>query len=207
MFEFMYHCHLVYPIQDLPESNQDQMNEVFVLLGSNRGDRAGCISRAIEMAEVSAGKIIRKSSLFETEPWGFEDPTPFLNQVVEIDTKLSPEELLEQLLTIEVKLGRIRPFEGCGCGIPTSSSMDKEPGGKESPAYAGRTIDLDILFYGQRLVFTDNLMIPHPRLHERQFTLVPMHEIAPDFIHPLLKRTISVLLHECKDQAKVIKIL
>jgi len=181
------------------------MKEVFILLGSNRGDRKSFISRALEMIEIHAGVICKKSSLYETEPWGFDDPTPFLNQVVELETSLEPEHLLDQLLSIEVKLGRIRPFDGCGCGIPLPLASDRHAGKTEAPAYAGRTIDLDILFYGQRLVFTDALMIPHPRLHERRFTLVPLNEVAPEFIHPLLKKTISVLLRDCRDQAMIIK--
>jgi 2-amino-4-hydroxy-6-hydroxymethyldihydropteridine diphosphokinase len=178
------------------------MKEVFILLGSNRGDRKGFISNAIEMIERQAGAVIMQSSLYETEPWGFKDSTRFLNHVVEIDTNLRPEELLEQMLAIEVKLGRIRPFDACGCGIPTILSTDKESG-NNGTGYAGRTIDLDILFYGPQLVFTDTLMIPHPRLHERRFTLEPMNELAPEFIHPLLKKTISVLLRDCKDHTKV----
>ena len=172
------------------------------MLGSNRGEREMFISRALEMIETRVGKVRMKSGLYETDPWGFTDAVAFLNQVVEIDTMLEPENLLEQLLAIEVKLGRIRPFDGCGCSFPASPA-EAEPGIIKAPAYAGRTIDIDILFYGPRLVFTDRLMIPHPRLHERSFTLIPMNEIAPEFVHPLLKKTISVLLKECRDQAGV----
>ncbi|MFZ4520798.1 MAG: 2-amino-4-hydroxy-6-hydroxymethyldihydropteridine diphosphokinase [Bacteroidales bacterium] len=179
------------------------MKEVFILLGSNRGDRQEFMTRALVMMSTMVGEVVSKSALYETAPWGFDDSTPFLNQVVEIDTTLDPEALLEKLLTIEVQLGRIRPFEGCGCSVPSMSALDGESDNSEAPAYAGRTIDLDILFYGQRLVFTDRLMIPHPRLHERRFTLVPVNEIAPDFTHPLLKKTISVLLRDCTDHAKV----
>jgi len=182
------------------------MKEIFILLGSNRGDRKDFISRALAMIGSGVGAVCKKSALYETSPWGFEDPTPFLNQVVEIETNLEPEALLEQLLTIEVKLGRIRPFDGCGCRVPSSSVLKNGSGTKEIPAYAGRMIDLDILFYGHQLVFTDKLMIPHPRLHERRFTLVPMNEVASEFIHPLLKKTISVLLQECKDRDKEIQV-
>ena len=168
------------------------MKEVFLLLGSNRGNRTDFISRALKMIDEKAGAILNRSGVYETEPWGFEDSVPFLNQVVEIDTNLSPAELLEQMLTIETQLGRIRPFDSCG--------------GSETGGYTGRTIDLDILFYGQKLIFTESLMVPHPRLHERRFTLVPLHEIAPGFIHPLLKKTISVILQNCTDNSKVTKI-
>ncbi|MEI6681775.1 MAG: 2-amino-4-hydroxy-6-hydroxymethyldihydropteridine diphosphokinase [Bacteroidota bacterium] len=163
------------------------MKEIFILLGSNRGERGDFLLKSREMISVKAGSIVKASAVYETQPWGFEDPVPFLNQVVEIETEISPSALLELLLAIEAQLGRIRPFDSCGC----------------SDTYSGRTIDLDILFYGQRLIFTDNLMIPHPRLHERRFTLVPLNEIAPGFTHPLLKRTISSLLQECTDKSVV----
>ncbi len=165
------------------------MKEIFLLLGSNMGDRRELLTRSLEMISEKAGTILQRSAIYESEPWGFEDDTPFLNQVVEISTELSPALLLEQLLTIETRLGRIRPFDGCGCSV--------------QEGYSSRNIDIDILFYGQKLVFTEQLMIPHPRLHERKFTLVPLHEIAPGFIHPLLKKTISVLLQECRDPLKV----
>ena len=168
------------------------MKEVFLLLGSNQGDRKEFISKALEMISAKAGTILCKSAVYETEPWGFEDPVPFLNQVIEISTEHTPAEVLEQLLNIETQLGRIRPFDGCGCSVQVP--------------YMSRTIDLDILFFGQKLVFTDQLMIPHPRLHERKFSLIPMNEIAPDFIHPLLKKTISVLLHDCLDRSRVEKV-
>ena len=178
------------------------MKEVFILLGSNRGDREGYISRAIEMIGIEAGEVCRRSALYETEPYGFKDPIRFLNQVVEIDAKVEPEDLLEKLLSIETKLGRVRPVDGCGCGIAISQASEKGFGSGAARVYSGRTIDLDILFYGQRLVFTDCLMIPHPRLHERRFALVPMNEIAPEFIHPLLKKSISVLLNTATDQTR-----
>ena len=181
-----------------------EMKDIFILLGSNRGDRQDFISRACGMIEDRAGAILKKSALYESEPWGFDDATPFLNQVVEIETTLLPGDLLEELLTIEVKLGRIRPIDGCGCGIPSLPLNAEASGDDPIPSYAGRTIDLDILFYGQQLVFTDNLMIPHPRLHERRFTLVPLNEVAPEFEHPLLKKTISRLLHDCRDKSDIL---
>ena len=168
------------------------MKEVFLLLGSNQGDRGNFLSKALEMISEKAGTILCKSAVYETEPWGFEDPVPFLNQAIEISTEHTPADLLEQLLTIETQLGRIRPFDGCGCSVQVG--------------YMGRTIDLDILFYGHKLVFTDHLMIPHPRLHERKFSLIPLNEIAPEFIHPLLKKTISVLLQGCDDRSRVEKV-
>lgn len=182
------------------------MKEVFILLGSNRGERMDYLVRALHLISVHAGTVLNKSAVYETEPWGFEDSTSFLNQVVEIETSLQPEELLEQLLTIETKLGRIRPFSACVSNIkPLPTGLRQDSGNQNSEfSYSFRTIDLDILFYGNKLVFTNNLMIPHPRLHERRFTLVPLNEIVPDLVHPMLKKTISQLLKECQDKAKVI---
>jgi 2-amino-4-hydroxy-6-hydroxymethyldihydropteridine diphosphokinase len=199
----MYHCHLIYSTPDARQAKHNSMKEVYILLGSNRGNRQNFIEKALERIEADAGTVSRISALYETEPWGFDDPTPFLNQVVEIETTLAPEDLLEKLLTIEAQLGRIRPLDGCGCGIPVSLNPGKASEKNDASIYSGRTIDLDILFYNQHLVFTDRLMIPHPRLHERKFTLVPLNQIAPGFRHPLLKKTISELLHECRDQSKV----
>lgn len=179
------------------------MKEVFILLGSNRGDRDEFLARALDKIGAMAGKILKRSSVYETDPWGFSDPTPFLNQAIEIETQLEPPALMEQLLAIEAQLGRIRPFEGCGCGIPKFPEKGEGHGGESIAAYAGRTIDLDILFYGNRMVFTEALMIPHPRLHERNFTLAPLNEIAPGFVHPLLKKTISLLLRDCPDRTNV----
>jgi len=167
------------------EHNHNPVKEVFILLGSNRGKREDHIFKALELIRIQAGEVIHKSALYESPPWGFEDPTPFLNLVVEIETTRDPQDLLDQLLNIEIKLGRIRLVDG------------------KPPTYSGRTIDIDILFYGQHLIFTDSLMIPHPRIHERRFALVPLNDIAPEFVHPLLKKTISVLLLDCRDLAKV----
>ena len=167
------------------------MKDIYILLGSNRGEREATLRQAAEMIATLAGSVRRVSQLYETEPWGFRDPVLFLNQVIEIESEYSPEELLERLLAIEARLGRIRPFDGCGCGIG------------DGPAYLARTIDLDILFYGNRLAFSDRLMVPHPRLHERKFTLIPLHELAPEFIHPILKKSVAELLRDCNDPSQV----
>jgi len=173
------------------------MKDVFILIGSNKGDRKSIISNALSMIGERAGEIITASAIYETEPWGFQAPITFLNQVISLETTLTPEKLLDQLLTIEVQLGRIRPFDGCGCSVPSV------PGAEGHQLYESRSIDLDILFYGQQLVFTDALMIPHPRLHERKFTLIPLMEIAPGFQHPLLKKSVEYLCKICPDQSAV----
>jgi len=179
------------------QDNSLTMKEIYLLLGSNRGDREAIISQAVEMVGTIAGKVLRSSHLYSTDPWGFEDATPFLNLALEIESDLDPDHLMEQLLVIETRLGRIRPFDGCGCGIGHAEKIG------DPPAYESRTIDIDILFVSNRLVFTNRLMVPHPRMHERRFALVPMCELAPGFVHPLLKKNMTTLLRECNDQAGV----
>jgi len=176
------------------------MRDIFLLLGSNRGNRQDYLKQACDLLQLHAGTLIRSSSVYETEPWGFSDDIPFLNQVLEIDTQLSPEDLLTRLLETETRLGRIRPDAN-----RKSCATNIQPYGQPASSYSGRTIDIDLLFYGDQLIFTDTLMVPHPRLHERRFTLSPLAEIAPEFIHPLLKKTISVILQNCNDRTGVVK--
>ena len=157
---------------------------IFLLLGSNLGDKESNLNTAKSLIEQYAGKIISKSSLYRTTAWGKEDQPEFYNQVIEIVGELTPEELIEQLLYIENKMGRQR----------------KEKWGE-------RLIDLDILYYHETIIGKTNLKIPHPGIPERRFTLVPLEEIAPNFKHPLLKKTNSQLLTECADPLQVFRIL
>ncbi len=152
----------------------------YLLLGSNLGDREKFLEEAILLLSEKAGKIISWSSVYETEPWGFETQNSFLNRVILVQTDLMPEELLHVILEIERVMGRKRVKEG----------------------YDSRIIDIDILFYDDLISHTDDLTIPHPRMHLRRFTLIPMEEIAPDFMHPLLRKTMSELLKDCEDQGK-----
>ena len=156
------------------------MREIFLLTGSNRGDRQEMILRASMLIAEKAGSVLKKSSILETPPWGFTDPVAFLNQALEIETDLPPAQLLSTLLDIETLLGRTRSARPSG--------------------YASRTMDIDILFYGQQVMQTTTLTIPHPRLHERYFALKPLTEIAPGFIHPVLGKTISQLLQQLDNQ-------
>jgi 2-amino-4-hydroxy-6-hydroxymethyldihydropteridine diphosphokinase len=170
-------------------------HSVFLLLGSNLGDRERNLLQACAGIRQSIGNILKISSVYETEPWGFEDCISFYNQAMEIETYLTPEELLQGIHNIEKELGRIRqaPECGSGCAFPMAT-------------YSSRTIDIDILFYGSKILFTDELMIPHPRLHERRFTLVPLDEIAPGYIHPVYRKPVSELLRQCIDKGEVKRI-
>ena len=156
---------------------------VFVLLGSNLGDRELLVNQASKMIGERCGKIVAKSRLYESEPWGFKSEHWFLNQVVKVETALSPDDLMKELLEIEKELGRDRsvPHEG----------------------YVSRPMDLDILYFGNEIIDTQMVKAPHPRLHERRFTLLPLCDVAPDFVHPVMKKTNLQLLDECQDAGKV----
>ena len=159
------------------------LESVFILIGSNLGERKRLVNQACKMMEERCGVLISKSKLYESEPWGFEAEHWFLNQVVRIDTVLSPDELMKTQLSIEKELGRDRsvPHEG----------------------YVSRSIDLDILYYGEEIVDTEMVAAPHPRLQERRFVLVPLCDVAPCLVHPLLRKTNRQLLEECQDKGKV----
>lgn len=160
-------------------------DQIFILLGSNQGEREKMLQQATEAIERICGKIVRQSSIYETAPWGFESEQWFLNQVVQIESFLVPETLLEKLLAIELQLGRVRT----------------------NAQYSSRAIDLDLLYYSSIHLETRLLEIPHPRLHLRRFTLMPLSEIAPDFVHPVLKKTQLELLELLQDNSKVYKLI
>ncbi len=158
------------------------MEHTFIGLGGNMGEVKVNFEKAIGKIEELIGPVIRKSSLYKTEPWGRKDQDPFLNMVIEVATPLSAEQTLFHLLSIEKSLGRLRD---------------------SSNQYGPRSIDMDILFFGEQIVNNGHLVIPHPKLHQRNFVLIPMAEISPEFCHPVLHKKISELLLESSDEAQV----
>lgn len=153
-----------------------------ILIGSNQGQRELTISQSIKMLAERCGEVFLLSSLYETEPWGFIAEQNFLNQVVALDTEMNPYDLLRELLMIEKELGRKR---------------------HDVEGYESRPIDLDILYYDDMIINDDDLILPHPRLHKRRFALMPLCDIAADFIHPVFKRSNRKLLNECEDISEV----
>ncbi|MDA3892934.1 MAG: 2-amino-4-hydroxy-6-hydroxymethyldihydropteridine diphosphokinase [Salinivirgaceae bacterium] len=160
------------------------VNTVYIELGGNEGNRFERIHNAKKTIANSGCEIILESSLYETPPWGFKADKNFYNQIIKVVTTLSAFELIRKLHIIESEFGRKR-------------IADK---------YCSRTMDLDILFFNNDIVKTAELVIPHERLHLRNFVLIPMHEIASDLIHPVLKKTISELLHVCTDNSVCSKV-
>ncbi|AMS28154.1 2-amino-4-hydroxy-6-hydroxymethyldihydropteridine pyrophosphokinase [Bacteroidetes bacterium UKL13-3] len=156
------------------------MENLFLLTGSNIGNSAQHLQQAKQFINERIGITVKSSSVYKTEPWGKKDQQDFLNQVLLVQTKLLAEDALIQLLQIEKEMGRNR--------------LQKwEP----------RIIDIDILFYGDRIINTEKLIVPHPLLHERRFTLLPLAEIAAGYMHPVLHKTIEELLQSCNDTSAV----
>ena len=153
----------------------------YLLLGSNLGNREKYLEEAISMISMKVGMIIDRSSVYETAPWGFDSKESFLNCVIRVQTEFTPETVLHEILQIEQVMGRIRTGDG----------------------YSSRVIDIDILFYNDLISDQPDLIIPHPRLHLRRFTLVPLEEIAAGFLHPVFRKTITELLMECQDEGRV----
>lgn len=159
------------------------MESCYVLFGSNMGDKENLFAEACLLINNRCGAIKAVSSSYESEPWGFDADEWFLNRLIVVGTELEPEAMLRELLAIEAELGRVR---------------HPETGG-----YTSRTADLDILYFGQRVIVTPLLTVPHPRLHLRRFALMPLCEVAPELMHPVFRVTQRELLHRCTDPSIV----
>jgi len=157
------------------------LSKVILSLGSNTGDRLANIEKAITLINRHIGIINSKSSLYETEPCGYKSENNFLNMVLEVETNLLPNTILSKCKEIEKTNGRKNI----------------------SNTYTDRSIDIDILFYENEIIDSPTLKIPHPLLHQRKFNLIPLNDIIPDFIHPVLNKSISELLNLCEDKSLV----
>jgi 2-amino-4-hydroxy-6-hydroxymethyldihydropteridine diphosphokinase len=154
------------------------MPTAYIGIGSNFGNREKNCAKALALLEREGIKIVKRSSMIETEPWGVREQPKFMNMAVEVTTDMVPDLLLRKLKEVEAELGRV-----------------------ETTRWGPRIIDLDILFYDDMVMSSPELEIPHPHMHEREFVLMPLCEIAPDKIHPVLKKSVRGLLHEIKNKA------
>ena len=157
------------------------MHKVFLGIGGNIGNKQHNFQRAKELIEKELGKLVQSSEIYETPPWGFHSEDVFWNQVLVIETKLEAIELLWRIHKIEEQFGRKRGSEG----------------------YASRQMDVDILYFDDAFMETKNLIVPHPKIHERKFVLVPLCEIAPELKHPLRRLTSIEMLESCRDDSIV----
>jgi 2-amino-4-hydroxy-6-hydroxymethyldihydropteridine diphosphokinase len=158
------------------------MNKIYLLLGSNMGNSKKMLLAALKKIEKHIGPIIRKSNFYTTAAWGKTDQPDFLNQVIIVQSNHTAQKIIEDILKIEQQMGRIRTEKN-----------------------APRIIDIDILFFNKDIINTDHLIIPHIAIQKRRFVLVPLNELSPNFIHPILKKTIHQLLLKCPDKLMVKK--
>ena len=159
------------------------MPKSFLGLGSNIGERIALIEKAVkEICKIPGLRLINSSSVYETDPWGKENQDDFLNSVIEIETDLSAENLLKELKHIEKMSGRIN-----------------------NSRWSEREIDIDLLFYGNEVLVNETINVPHRQIENRKFVLIPLAEIAPEFIHPVFKKTISELLEHTTDKLNVVR--
>ncbi len=156
------------------------MNSVYLLIGGNLGNRVENLDLAKSFINNKLGKIIKISSIYETAAWGITEQPDFLNQVLLVESKLPAQKIMQLIFSIENKLGRVRTQKN-----------------------ASRIIDIDILFYNNEIINEIGLTVPHPEIQNRKFALIPLNDIAPDFLHPILKLSLKHLLSISKDKLEV----
>ena len=157
------------------------MDGIYLLLGTNLGDKLSNLQRGKTGVEELMGPIIKQSSVYKTAAWGIENQDAFLNQVIKIQSELSPEQILDKIFIVEKSMGRVRL-------------------GK----WMERIIDIDLLYYHNKIIKTHQLQVPHKELQNRNFTLAPLVEIAAAEIHPVFKKTQKELHELCKDKLEVV---
>jgi 2-amino-4-hydroxy-6-hydroxymethyldihydropteridine diphosphokinase len=201
------------------------MEQAILITGSNRGEREYYLKFAREGLMEYAGKIAKESAIYESAPWGFQSDNSFLNQCLFIQTSLSARDLLNVIITIETSAGRIRskeikseklshntdfssrtnqsthsidPRTSIAFNESENSSF-KDPENERLERYIDRTLDIDILFYGNAILNEPDLIIPHPKIESRNFVLLPLSELAPNWIHPVTGKSVINMLADCGD--------
>jgi 2-amino-4-hydroxy-6-hydroxymethyldihydropteridine diphosphokinase len=160
------------------------MHHIYLGIGGNLGDREANLEETRMFIEFNFGDIVQASSIYETAPWQMDDAPSFLNQVLLVSTELKPQDVVTEIQELAIFYG-------------------KAPSSREH--YQNREMDVDLLFYDDLIMEEEALTIPHPRLHLRKFVLIPLHEIAPDLVHPIFKESVSALLQRCTDESLVRK--
>jgi len=159
------------------------MNKIFLITGGNIGNRKKNLETAATLIQDQIGTIVKSSKIYETDAWGITDQPAFYNQVHIVESNFSAKEILNKILNIEEKMGRVRTIKN-----------------------AARIIDVDILFFNNEIINKPNLIVPHPQIINRRFVLMPLNELVPKMIHPVFKKSIHELLVNCKDELRVIPI-
>lgn len=160
--------------------------DYYLSLGSNMGDSGAILASAVRGIASRIGRVVKESSVYRTAPWGFEAENDFLNSALIVESVMTPHEVMSVLLEIERQCGRVRTNGNAG--------------------YSSRPLDIDIIFAASEVMDTADVTVPHPRAHLRRFVLKPMAEIAPDFIHPVLGKSVAQLLAECPDESLAVRL-